>query len=131
MKNHNLWHLNAGLAFLFFIISCTNPTNPDSSAGQFMIENDKISCESCWGFGDIIEINKDQILISGYEAIYIFKYNGLDIELIQIIDGFNKTSGIQSLFVDNSTLAFGLAEYDGTGKVFIYERIADLWEFKQ
>ncbi len=85
------------------------------------------------GFGKIIVTDKDHVLISDLGTIRIFKYSNPNIELVQTIDlgTSGATSGIRSMVINNSTLAIGLAEADGTGKVLMYEKITDSWKLKQ
>ncbi len=127
MKCFIVNHLILTAALSIIMFGC----NEQSFDPTFKIEKNKITCTNCYDFGKIIVTDKDHVLISGYETIWIIKYDGQNMELIQTISIDYQTSGIQSMVINNSTLAFGVADADGTGKVFIYERFADLWELKQ
>ena len=127
MNSLNLKHKIFTSVFLALIFGC----NEQSFDPTFKIEKNKITCTNCYDFGKIIVTDKDHVLISGNETIWIIKYDGQNMKLIQTISIDYQTSGIQSMVINNSTLAFGVADADGTGKVFIYERFADLWELKQ
>lgn len=131
MKSFILNHLILASALSIIIFGC-NEDSFDSFDPTFTIQKNKIICSNCYDFAKIIVADKDHVLIAGHETIWIVRYDGQNIELIQTIF-FNQTetSGIQSMVINNSTLAIGLAEADGIGKVFIYERVADFWELKQ
>ena len=93
-------------------------------------EDGKITAENHWDFGKIIATDGDHVLVSSYDDIHIFKYNSSGIELIQTIE-FEGTSGIFSMVVYRSELVFELADYYGTGIVYVYSRNGDVWELSQ
>jgi hypothetical protein len=119
--------------FSIFLLACLffNSCDDDPSFDpEITITENKITSKYLNGFGEMILTDKDHVLIRSTESIQIFKLTNNDPEFVQSID-FANTSGIFGMSIDNSTLAFGLAEANGTGKVFIYERQSDSWIYKQ
>jgi len=90
----------------------------------------KITCEHCLHFGENIVTHDDHVLISDYESVRIFRHNTSSLELVQTIEVDGK-GGIFDMEMQDSTLALGFGEEDGTGNVFIYQRSGDLWVLKQ
>lgn len=86
----------------------------------------KITSYNCTGFGNSIITDNDHVIISSLNFIYIYKVDNHKIELAQTIE-----KGAVGMTVDNSTLAFGTLDRNGTGAVSIYQRNGDLWEPNQ
>ncbi len=126
MKSYNIYHI-IFFALCFILLFGCDKADLEPT---FIIEKNKISSKSYYDFGNRIVTHKDHVIIGSHESIHIFRFDGQNIELIQSIE-FSETSGIQSMIIQDSTLAFGLAQGYGAGTVFIYERIADFWECRQ
>jgi hypothetical protein len=112
---------------LLMITGCEKENNiPDP---EFSIEDYKITSRYCSGFGNQIVTCYDHVLISSYYSVYIYKFDGQNIEQLQTIE-FNESSTIVNMKVSGSTLALGIDQYDGY-KVLIYERKENTWTFSQ
>lgn len=125
------------LTLLALVMSSCKKDEPIPSFDPVIsIEKNKITSKYCRSFGGQMETDKDHLLCFGGPwsgpggAIYVFKFDSHNIELIQTID-FNEFSTVRGMTIHNSTLAVGVAQYEGSCKVYMYERIVDSWEFKQ
>jgi hypothetical protein len=118
--------LNASL----LLESCFNNDEvPDASLTIF---DDKITCEYCYGdFGEIIEANGDELVITEGNTILIFKWENQDLIQTQTIDYGNTGSGINCVIFRDENLFIGHADTYGTGIVSIYQKGSDNWELIQ
>lgn len=127
-------------AFLLLIfISCSKNSDKEVGNGpddgrqvsKLIIENDKISCEFCDGFGAILETYENQIVVGGLNKVWIFEQNdGQPIQLLQEIE-LESNMELNSITASNGELLLGVHNEFGDGSVRLYEKMSSNWMFKQ
>ncbi|MFH6603887.1 hypothetical protein ACEZ3G_10400 [Maribacter algicola] len=116
---------------LLIIISCAKSSNTDfdrEPVANLIIENDKVICEFCDGFGSIIETYENQIFVGGEKKIWVFERNGQTTSLFQEIDLANVGS-LNSIKAADGSLFLGLIDDEGTGRVRQYTLNNTEWQF--
>jgi len=118
-----------------FICACSSIFDDDfynepTYEPVFTFDSDKITAEYAYHFGLFIANANDHVIVSDYEDIYIFSFDGSSIALVQTIN-FTGTSGIWSMTIHNSSLLFGHADAYGTGTVYVYDRNGNTWDLSQ
>jgi hypothetical protein len=93
-------------------------------------EPEKITAKYYYDFGNNVATDADHVLVSSFDDIHVFKCSSSGIELIQTIK-VEESNGITCMIVHESELIFGLADYCGTGTVYVYTRKGDEWELSQ
>ena len=118
--------------FLLLNISCKNKDLEDYTP-EISITPNKISCNFCWNFGSKIEAENNDLVVADYQTLYFFEMQNqstiIHSETIDFgIEYESNTSGIQELLIRNGMLYVGIADPDGTGTVYIYQKEINGWE---
>ena len=118
-------------------MACSKSDNEDKDVGNFddpdpvaklTIENDKVTCEACDGFGKMLEAHQNQVFVGGERQVWIFEYTAQGITLSQEIDLTN-FGFLNSITAKDGTLFLGVFDDMGTGSVRQYEANGTEWQF--
>ncbi|MRH99520.1 hypothetical protein GH721_03145 [Kriegella sp. EG-1] len=128
------------LLFLYLLcclLACSKSTNKDEETNnmddsdpitKLTIENDKVICETCDGFGSMLETYQNQVFVGGKQHVWIFDYTTQGITLSQEIDLTNFGS-LNSITAKDGMLFLGLFDDIGTGSVRQYAIKGLEWQF--
>jgi len=109
-----------------FLFGCSDEDEPDF-ARMFTFEPNKIECQFCVDFGWRVEVAGNEVFVADDANLYVFEDQNGNFSLKQEITGVGP-SGIYSVLFHENFLYLGVALYDGTGKVIIYQKSAGLWQ---
>ena len=119
------------------MMACSKSSNEDREAENFddpdpitklTIENDKVTCETCDGFGKMIESYQNQIFVGGEMQVWVFDYTTQGITLYQEIDLTN-FGFLNSITAKDGMLFLGVYDDVGTGSVRQYAANGNEWQF--
>lgn len=109
---------------MFLFQSCSKDKNEIQA--RMIIESNKITCTDCFDFTRKLEIYDNQVFISDLYTLWIIDNIGQDMELNQTITS-SPGGSLRNFTINNSILALGSIDENGTGKVSIYEKIGNQW----
>jgi hypothetical protein len=119
------------------MMACTKSTDQGKEIENFndpdpitklTIENDKVICETCDGFGNMIETYQNQVFVGGERQVWIFDYTAQGITLSQEIDLTN-FGFLNSITAKDGMLFLGVFDDIGTGSVRQYAANGLEWKF--
>lgn len=118
-------------------MACSKSVDEDKDVENFddpepvtklTIENDKVTCETCDGFGKMLEAYQNQVFVGGERQVWIFEYNAQGITLSQEINLTN-FGFLNSITAKDGMLFLGVYDDMGTGSVRQYEANGTEWQF--
>ncbi len=95
---------------------------------KLTIENDKVICEACDGFGKMLETYQNQVFVGGERQVWILDYTAQGITLSQEIDLAN-FGFLNSISAKDGMLFLGVFDDMGTGSVRQYATNGSEWQF--
>jgi hypothetical protein len=100
----------------------------NNTTEKMIIEGNRVSCEDCGAFGQILEASNTQVFVGGDAHVWIFDYNAQGLSMAQELN-IEGNGFISSLTVEGSRLLVGIADNDGTGSVHQFNKSGTNWEF--
>jgi hypothetical protein len=121
--HHKVFYL-----LVLLILSCCE--NEPEFTPRVKIDGTTISCNYCSHFADVIEVQGNDIIVSGTDEVLVYQYKSGLITHNQTFN-YGKTSGIQEITIKEDEMAIGVAGSDGTGTVYIYKKDPAQWTLVQ
>ena len=95
---------------------------------KLTIENNKVICEACDGFGKILETYQNQVFVGGERQVWIFGYSPQATTLSQKIN-LTDFGFLNSITAKDGMLFLGVNSNRGTGSVRQYAKSGGEWQF--